>query len=396
MPEWLQLLVLTFFNALTEGATYALIAVGYTMVYGIVRLINFAHGEVYMIGAAGTWWLFTSPQVPLWAALPLSMALCAGLGWFLERVAYRPLRKSARLTALITAIGMSLILQTTVQLLLSPNPQAFPERAEARARADDTRLLDRPDETSLELARLNAGKLVPVWRGDLVDRPAGWVPVAWRRGTDGEPEVAWLRAADVQVQQGLPAILNENVLGDAAPVASGTTGGELVESGRLALKLPVKDVLIWVVAAAMMLGLHLLVQRTRLGKAMRACAQDMTTAALMGIDVDRVIVITFMIGSAMAAVAGVLYSIKVGGQIGFAMGYYPGVIAFTAAVLGGIGNLKGALLGGMVLGVCRAAWAAYAPQELKPYDFAFCFSVMIAVIIFRPYGLLGRPSATRA
>lgn len=378
MPEALQLLVLTFFNALTEGATYALIAVGYTMVYGIVRLINFAHGEVYMIGAVGTWWLFTSPQVPLWAALPLSMALCAGLGWFLERVAYRPLRRSARLTALITAIGMSLILQTTVQLLLSPNPQAFPERAEARARQDGTRLLDRPDETSPELARLNAGKLVPVWRGDLADRPAGWVPVAWRRDAAGEPAVAWLRAADVQVQQGLPALLNENVLGGAD------------------MKLPVKDVLIWVVAGGMMLGLHLLVQRTRLGKAMRACAQDMTTAALMGIDVDRVIVITFMIGSAMAAVAGVLYSIKVGGQIGFAMGYYPGVIAFTAAVLGGIGNLKGALLGGMVLGVCRAAWAAYAPQELKAYDFAFCFSVMIAVIIFRPYGLLGRPSATRA
>lgn len=391
MPEALQLLVLTFFNALTEGATYALIAVGYTMVYGIVRLINFAHGEVYMIGAVGTWWLFTSPQVPLWAALPLSMALCAGLGWFLERVAYRPLRKSARLTALITAIGMSLILQTTVQLLLSPNPQAFPERSEARARQDGTRLLDRPDEASPELARLNAGKLVPVWRGDLVDRPAGWVPVAWRRSGDGEPEVAWLRAADVQVQQGLPAILNANVLWDAAP----PTPGVPLER-EATLKLPVKDVLIWVVAGAMMLGLHLLVQRTRLGKAMRACAQDMTTAALMGIDVDRVIVITFMIGSAMAAVAGVLYSIKVGGQIGFAMGYYPGVIAFTAAVLGGIGNLKGALLGGMVLGVCRAAWAAYAPQELKAYDFAFCFSVMIAVIIFRPYGLLGRPSATRA
>jgi branched-chain amino acid transport system permease protein len=177
------------------------------------------------------------------------------------------------------------------------------------------------------------------------------------------------------VKQGLPPLLNANLLGGSD------------------VKLPVKDVLIWVAAAAMMTGLHLLVQRTRLGKAMRACALDQTTAALMGVDVNRVISATFMIGSAMAAVAGVLYSVRVGGNISFRMGYYPGVIAFAAAVLGGIGNLKGALLGGLLLGFAKAFFATYAYSE---YDFAFCFSVMIGVIIFRPYGLLGRPSSVRA
>jgi branched-chain amino acid transport system permease protein len=392
-----SLLVLTLFNALTEGSTYALIAVGYTMVYGIVRLINFAHGEVYMIGGVTAWWLFSSPQVPLWLALPLSMALCAGLGWLLERVAYRPLRGSTRLTALITAIGMSLILQTAVQLLLSPNPQSFKERPEARCKADGTRLHDRPEGASAELALLNAGKSVPLWREPVAPTP-GWVAVAWQRAGDERASAAWLRADSVTLQQGLPEFLNANLLpawaggGDEPADAAATQAAD--DRRAPPLKLPAKDVVIWVVSAAMMLGLHLLVQRTRLGKAMRACALDMTTAALMGIDVNRVIAATFMIGSAMAAVAGVLYSIKVGGQIKFNMGYYPGVIAFTAAVLGGIGNLKGALLGGMLLGVCRAFWATYSGRA--EYDFAFCFSVMIVVVIVRPYGLLGRPSATRA
>jgi branched-chain amino acid transport system permease protein len=155
----------------------------------------------------------------------------------------------------------------------------------------------------------------------------------------------------------------------------------------------VKDVLIWVAAAVMMGGLHLLVQRTKIGRAMRACALDQTTAALMGVDVNRVIAVTFALGSAMAAVAGVLYAIKVGGNINFRMGYYPGVIAFAAAVLGGIGDLKGALLGGMLLGFCKAFCAAYLSSQ---YDFACCFSVMILIIIVRPYGLLGRAGATRA
>ncbi len=179
-----------------------------------------------------------------------------------------------------------------------------------------------------------------------------------------------------EARQGIPSFFNENTLGAGA-----------------SLKLPYKDVLIWIAAALMMGGLHLLVQKTKIGRAMRACSLDQTTAALMGVDVNRVIVTTFMIGSAMAAVAGVLYSLKVGGNIYFRMGYYPGVIAFAAAVLGGIGDIKGALLGGMLLGFSKAFFATYLWPE---YDFAFCFTVMIVVIIFRPYGLLGKASAKRA
>lgn len=368
-----SLFVLTLFNALTEGSTFALIAVGYTMVYGIVRLINFAHGEVYMVGAVTAWWLFVTPQVPLWLALLLAMGVCAALGWSLDRLAYRPLRNSTRLAALITAIGMSLILQTVVQLVISPNFQSFPETTRAKVKDAGIAARAAPDPAAADVGELRIGAEVPVWQGE---RPTdGWVPIGWTRAGETEPALAWAPAASLEVKQGLPAAVNADLLGGAR------------------IKLPLKDVLIWIAAAVMMTGLHLLVQRTRLGKAMRACALDRTTAALMGIDVNRVIAATFMIGSAMAAVAGVLYSVKVGGNISFRMGYYPGVIAFAAAVLGGIGDLKGALLGGMLLGFAKAFFATYVRSE---YDFAFCFSVMILVIIFRPYGLLGRPSAVRA
>ncbi len=368
-----NLLVLTLFNALTEGSTYALIAVGYTMVYGIVRLINFAHGEVYMVGAVTAYWLFVTPQVPLWLALPMAMAVCGLLGWLLDRLAYRPLRKSTRLAALITAIGMSLILQTIVQLVFSPNFYAFPDAARAKVEQPGVIARARPDAGAAGFGELRVGSEVAVW--EQAPAQAGWTAIAWTRPGAAGPEEAWVPGDAVKVKQGLPRVLEANLLGDAS------------------VKLPLKDVLIWLAAGAMMFGLHMLVQKTRLGKAMRACALDQTTAALMGIDVNRVIAATFMIGSAMAAVAGVLYSVRVGGNISFRMGYYPGVIAFAAAVLGGIGDLKGALLGGMLLGFAKAFWATYLPSE---YDFAFCFSVMILVIIFRPYGLLGRPSAVRA
>ena len=363
-----DLFLLTLFNALTEGSTYALIAVGYTMVYGIIQLINFAHGEVYMIGAVTAWWLFTALQVPLVIAIPIAMAVCAALGLGLDVVAYRPLRHSTRLAALITAIGMSLILQTAVQLILDADFHSFPETTTAEIIGEDVVGRAEPSAGAEVLAELRQGAK-PAVDG----RQGDWVSVSWT--TDAGRQPVWVEADAVSLEQGLPRALNSNLLGEAE------------------LKLPVKDVLIWIAAAVMMGGLHMLVQKTKIGRAMRACALDKTTAALMGVDVNKVIVITFMIGSAMAAVAGVLYSIKVGGNIYFRMGYYPGVIAFAAAVLGGIGDLKGALLGGMLLGFAKAFWATYLPSE---YDFAFCFTVMILVIIFRPYGLLGRAGANRA
>jgi branched-chain amino acid transport system permease protein len=290
------------FNALTLGAIYALIAVGYTMVYGVIKLINFAHGEIYMFGTflglmavAGLGW-------HLGFAIILAMAGCAALGAAIDAVAYRPIRGSSRLAALITAIGVSLSLQTVAQLIWGANPRAFPT-------------------------------------------------------------------------EGLPAFLLRPVLSVA--------GANLLG----------KELLVWVAAVLMMLLLHLLVGYTRIGKAMRACAEDKVTAALMGIPVNRVIAVTFMIGSAMAAVAGVLYSLKAGGNISFRMGYYPGVIAFAAAVLGGIGNLKGAVLGGMLIGFTQALCGGYLASQ---YDFAFAFGLMIVVILFRPWGLLGRPESARA
>ncbi|MBI2190725.1 MAG: branched-chain amino acid ABC transporter permease [Planctomycetes bacterium] len=288
-------------NACTLGAIYALIAVGYTMVYGIIKLINFAHGEIYMTGAMLAWWFVTSLGAPLLLATAMSMAGCALVGALLDRVAYRPLRKSGRLAALITALGMSLSLQTLAQLVFGARPKAFPDES-----------------------------IPPFFT-------SGWK-------------------------------------------VFGTT-------------LYGKDVAIWAAAAASMAGLDLLVRRTRTGKAMRACSMDPAMAALMGIEVNRVITLTFMIGSSLAAVAGVLYALKVGGNIEPRMGYYAGLLAFAAAVLGGIGNLRGAMLGGLLIGMTQALFAGFVSSQ---YDFAFAFAVMILVILVRPFGLLGQPEAQRA
>ncbi len=289
-------------NALTLGAIYALIAVGYTMVYGIIKLINFAHGEVYMAGAMFAWFFVTQWGVHLLLALPMAMVCCALLGAALDFIAYRPLRNSTRLAALITAIGMSLILQTVAQLVFGARPKSFPS------------------------------DVVPAFFGNE-----------------------------------LFTVFGSSVAG--------------------------KDVAIWVAALVSMVGLDLLVRKTTVGRAMRACSLDQKTAALMGVNVNRVIVYTFMIGSALAAVAGVLYALKVGGNIEPRMGYYPGLIAFAAAVLGGIGNIRGAMLGGMLIGATQALGAGYLSAA---YDFAYAFLVMILVILVRPYGLLGQAGAKRA
>ncbi len=153
-----------------------------------------------------------------------------------------------------------------------------------------------------------------------------------------------------------------------------------------------KEFIIWIVTAILMVGLNFLVNRTKIGKAMRACAQDQRTAALMGVNVNYVISVTFMIGSALAAVAGILFAIKVGGNISFRMGYYPGVIAFAAAVLGGIGSIRGAVVGGLIIGATQAV----GDVVYDGYGFAFAFGLMTLVILFRPWGIFGRPEASRA
>lgn len=292
-------------NALTLGAIYALIAVGYTMVYGIIKLINFAHGEVYMAGAMFAWWFVTEWNIHVLIALPMAMVCCALLGASLDYIAYRPLRNSTRLAALITAIGMSLILQTVAQLVFGARPKNFPDDA---------------------------------------------IPAFFANQSEF---FTWLMQTPIYG----------------------------------------KDLAIWGAALVSMIGLDFLVRKTKVGKAMRACSLDQKTAALMGVNVNRIIVMTFMIGSALAAVAGVLYALKVGGNIEPRMGYYPGLIAFAAAVLGGIGNIRGAMLGGVLIGVTQALGSGYLSSS---YDFAYAFLVMILVILVRPYGLLGSAAAKRA
>ena len=283
-------------NGLTVGAVYALIALGYTMVYGIIELINFAHGEIYMIGAyMGTIVVaaLLGAGFPLVAALPLAIlaaALLTGLfGLSAEKIAYRPLRNAGRLAPLISALGLSIFFQQVILLTQGAKDKVFPAEV-----------------TSSGFA------LGPV------------------------------RIAFVQV-----AIL--------------------------------------LIAAALMVGLQFFVQKTRMGRAMRCAAQDPTMASLVGVPVNRVISLTFVLGSALAAVAGVLVVLYYG-KVNYLAGYTAGLKAFTAAVLGGIGNIPGAMVGGIFLGVVEGLAAGYIGGEYKDI---VAFVILVLVLVVRPQGLLG-------
>ncbi|MBI4183780.1 MAG: branched-chain amino acid ABC transporter permease LivH [Proteobacteria bacterium] len=294
-------------NGMTLGAIYGLIAIGYTMVYGIIGMINFAHGEVYMIGAfialiafilLAKLGLATIPLVLLLVLL-VSMGLTAVYGWTVERIAYRPLRGSFRLAPLISAIGMSIALQNYVQVL---------------------------------------------------------------------------QGARVKPLQ---------------PVIAG--GFKLIESSAFTVTLSYLQIVIVVLTLALMAGFSLLIARTPLGRAQRACEQDRVMAALVGVDVDRTISLTFVMGAALAAVAGVMVTLYYG-VIDFFIGFLAGIKAFTAAVLGGIGSLPGAMLGGLLIGLVETFWSAYFTIEYK--DVA-AFAILVLVLIFRPTGLLGRPEVEK-
>lgn len=299
MGYFLQQLI----NGLTLGMIYGLIAIGYTMVYGIIGMINFAHGEIFMIsafisiiaflvlGLLGMGWV----PLALLLILVTTMLLTSVYGWALERVAYRPLRGSPRLAALITAIGMSIFLQNYVQLL---------------------------------------------------------------------------QGARVKPLQ---------------PVISG--GFRFLTESDFSVNLSYLQIFIIVLTICLMLGFTALINRTALGRAQRACEQDLGMAALVGIDVDRTISLTFVMGAALASVAGLMFLLNYG-VIDFYIGFLAGIKAFTAAVLGGIGSLPGAMLGGLLIGLIEAFWSAYFTVEYK--DVAV-FSIMILVLIFRPTGLLGKP-----
>jgi branched-chain amino acid transport system permease protein len=296
-------------NGTVLGATYGLIALGYTMVYGIIQLINFAHGEVFMVGAfAGLasyrWVLPDSLAGNPWAALPVMLVaavlVSVTVAVLMERLAYRPLRDAPRLTPLITAIGVSIFLQELVRIFYpgGNRPQPFP--------------------TVITTGAFHVGGV----------------------------RVAWV------------------------------------------------SVFVVVTAIVLMVGLQGFIRTTRTGKAMRATAQDPDTARLMGIDTNRVIVVTFVIGATLAAVAGVMYGMRFG-QIDYRIGFVTGLKAFTAAVLGGIGNVSGAMLGGFVLGMVEVMAVQYIPHGSAWRD-AWAFAVLILVLVFRPAGLLGERVASRS
>jgi branched-chain amino acid transport system permease protein len=329
-----DILLQQIINGLTTGSVYAIVALGYTMVYGVIQLINFAHGEVVMIGAMVAFSVIMAlvgmglplpPFVIVLGGVLAAVPVCMAIGYLLERVAYRPLRHAPRLAPLITAIGMSIILQHLALLVWGRDPRAFPQ-------------------------------------------------------------------------------IMEN--------ASFAVGGAAISSVQIAIIL---------LSVTMMAGLTWFVYRTRFGIAIRATAEDVRVAGLMGVDANRVIAATFTIGAAMGAVAGVMYGTYYG-IAHYTMGFILGLKAFSAAVLGGIGNLAGAMLGGILLGLVEALGAGYIGDmtdlchwpvfgELlaercaadghvvlfgSNYQDVFAFLVLILVLVFRPSGLLGERVAERA
>ena len=291
-------------NGLTLGAIYGLIAIGYTMVYGIIGMINFAHGEIFMIGAFITVIAFTvlgaagigSVVLALLVTLLITIMITSLYGWAVERVAYRPLRNAPRLAPLISAIGMSIVLQNYVQLTQG--------------------------------ARVKT--LEPVLQGGVT---------LLQRGDGFAVSLSWLQ------------------------------------------------MIIMALTLVLLLAVTALIHRTPLGRAQRACEQDKTMAALIGIKVDRTIAMTFVIGAALAAVAGFMVTLYYG-VVDFFMGFLAGMKAFTAAVLGGIGSLPGAMLGGVLIGLIEAFWSGYISAQYK--DVAV-FGILMLVLMIRPNGLLGRP-----
>ena len=294
-------------NGLTLGAVYGLIAIGYTMVYGIIGMINFAHGDIYMVSAFIAVTGFTllaafgveSVAFALLVVLVVAVLFTSVYGWAVERLAYRPLRGATRLAPLISAIGMSIFLQNMVQLTQGARVKPIP------------------------------------------------------------------------------------------PMITG--GVDLLTVDGFTARLSYSQVLIVLVTVALLTGFTWLITRTSFGRQQRACEQDRTMTALLGIDVDRTISLTFMLGAALAAVAGVMVTMYYG-VVDFYIGFVAGIKAFTAAVLGGIGSLPGAMLGGLIIGLIEAFWSNYLWAENK--DVA-TFSLLILVLVFRPSGLLGRPEVEK-
>ncbi len=356
-------------NGVTLGAIYALIAVGYTMVYGIIKLINFAHGEVFMLGTFFGLMFVNKLGLTLGIALAASMAGCLVVGILLDWTAYLPLRRSKLSSDVLSTAGIIAMGAVTFGVFLMRQDHALDT---GFGRFLTALLIAVPAMLFAAALLETFGAFGPPRRTFESDRMSALITAIGMSLTlQTLAMLIWTPYPYSFSEAALPAFMNQRVMG-------------------LVLG---KEICVWAAAVVLLVVLNLMVARTRIGKAMRACSQDKNTAALMGINVNRIILLTFGIGSAMAAVAGILYAVKVGGNISFRMGYYPGVIAFAAAVLGGIGSLKGAALGGLILGLTQSVCSGYISSE---YDFAFAFGAVILVILVRPWGLLGRPGAARA
>ena len=304
----MEVFVQQLINGVTLGSIYGLIAIGYTMVFGIIGMVNFAHGDVFMVSSfvalialliLTSWLGVGSIALALFIVLIVAMVFTSVVNWAIERFAYRPLRGSFRLAPLISAIGMSIFLSNFVQVTQGPRNKSVP----------------------------------PLIRDVIV----------------------------------------------------------VMEGNGYDVTISYKQLIIWGITAVLLLGFWYLVSRTSLGRAQRACEQDQKMAALVGVDVDRTISITFVIGAALAAVAGTMYLMYYG-VVNFSDGFVPGIKAFTAAVLGGIGSLPGAVIGGILIGLIETMWSAYFSIDYK--DVA-AFSILVITLIFLPQGLLGRPEVEK-
>lgn len=374
MEEFLGFLV----NGVTLGAIYALIAVGYTLVYGILKLINFAHGEIFMFGTFFGLVLVNEYGLPLSFAVALSAVGCVVLGALLDWNAYLPLRRTQRLPDILSVAGLLALGAAAVTYFLVVWTRQQGHTPLGRAVALGLAAL--PLLLFLLALLETFGLLGPPRRSFSSDRLSALITaIGMSLVLQTTAMLVWGPEYRSFEAARLPAWLDRTFALDLP-------GGARVQVLG-------KEIAVWAAALGLMALLELLVHRTRVGRAMRACAQDKDTAALMGVNVNRIILFTFVVGSAMAAVAGILYAVKVGGNVYFRMGYYPGVIAFAAAVLGGIGNIRGALAGGLLLGLVQGLCSGYLSSD---YDFAFAFGAMVLMILVRPHGLLGRPEAARA
>jgi branched-chain amino acid transport system permease protein len=304
----MEVFVQQLINGITLGSIYGLIAIGYTMVFGIIGMVNFAHGDVFMVSSfvalialliLTSWLGIGSVALALFIVLIVAMVFTSLVNWAIERTAYRPLRGSFRLAPLISAIGMSIFLSNFVQVTQGPRNKSVP----------------------------------PLLRDVIV----------------------------------------------------------VMEGNGYDVTISYRQLIIWSITAVLLVAFWYLVSKTSLGRAQRACEQDQKMAALVGVNVDRTISITFVIGAALAAVAGTMYLMYYG-VVNFSDGFVPGIKALTAAVLGGIGSLPGAVIGGILIGLIETMWSAYFSIDYK--DVA-AFSILVITLIFLPQGLLGRPEVEK-